>query len=250
MQWEKLNPARAAVDEAVAHLEKSVPAGQSLLTLYEIEVDRDIEAALRTHEKLFQQIPKASGSADEQRKVPDYLAGMRQTLADAAARIPKLRSTALPEDLQNDLSRIDRQYLTRLKGLDGKDRRQYQGMPRCSRPWAGNSPRAGRARRPPWTRSAVRRGGRPADQRVGRGALPRCPPRPRWSATVCNRCALGKTLAEWAAAPAVRPGGRRAGGRADGRRGVHRAGARAAATPAAGSPAQVPGHRDGQAAGG
>ncbi|HEY7115711.1 MAG TPA: type VI secretion protein IcmF/TssM N-terminal domain-containing protein [Tepidisphaeraceae bacterium] len=124
-QLEKFNQSAANVDQAVAKLEKSVPAGQSLLALYEIEVDRDIEAALRNHEKLIQQIPKPAAPGAEN-KTPDYLLALRQSLSDALARIPKLRTVALPEDLQNDLSRIDRQYLTRLKGLDGKERRQYQ----------------------------------------------------------------------------------------------------------------------------
>jgi hypothetical protein len=111
------------VDTAIARVEKSVAVGQSLLVLYQIEVDRDTDAAQRTHEKLIQQIPKASTG---QARTPDYLLTLRESLSASKAQIPKLSGASLPDELQNELSQVDRMYLPRVKGLDGAQHRQYQ----------------------------------------------------------------------------------------------------------------------------
>jgi hypothetical protein len=131
-QLANLQSARTVADAALAKLEKDTAAGKSLLALYQIEVDRDIEAATRAHERLTQLIPR-SAPASSDAKVPDHLLKIRQRLVEESAKFPKMRNTALPEDLQNDLSRIDRLYLSTVKAADGRDQRTFD---RCAQIYA------------------------------------------------------------------------------------------------------------------
>jgi hypothetical protein len=125
---------------------------------------------------------------------------MRQNLADAAAKIPKLRSAALPEDLQNDLSRIDRQYLTRLKGLDAKERRQYQVHAQVFEAVGRQLAPARPGTAPSLDTFQASAGA--VDRQTGE-LVARITALPPEGAVVGDRlqqvCALGKTLAEWAA---------------------------------------------------
>ncbi|HEY8750583.1 MAG TPA: type VI secretion protein IcmF/TssM N-terminal domain-containing protein [Tepidisphaeraceae bacterium] len=118
-----LQSARGTADNALANLEKDAATGKSLLAMYQIEVDRDIEAAMRAHERLIQTIPRATPGSEV--KVPQHLSTLRQQLVGESATFPKMRNIAMPDDLQNDLSRIDRIYLATVKGNDGKEQRAY-----------------------------------------------------------------------------------------------------------------------------
>jgi hypothetical protein len=131
-QLAQLQSARGTADAALAKLEKDTAAGKSLLALYQIEVDRDIEAAMRAHERLMQLVPRTAPAGSEA-KVPQHLLTLRQRLIDESAKFPRMRSSALPEDLQNDLSRIDRLYLSTVKAADGRDQRTFD---RCAQIYA------------------------------------------------------------------------------------------------------------------
>jgi hypothetical protein len=144
-QLTALQTARGAADAALARVDKDSTAGKSLLAMYQIEVDRDIEAARRAHEQLFRMIPKP-GSSGEDSKVPEHLATLRLRLVRQTEMFPKLRNTALPEDLQNDLSRIDRRYLSTVKGADGREQRAFD---RCAQIYSRAKDQLDGADRPP-----------------------------------------------------------------------------------------------------
>jgi hypothetical protein len=127
-----LQSARGSADVALANLEKDAAAGKSLLAMYQIEVDRDIEAAMRAHDRLKQMIP-SSAPAGGDVKVPGHLISLRQRLVEQSESFQKMRSIALPDDLQNDLSRIDRLYLSTVKGPDGREQRAFD---RCAQIYA------------------------------------------------------------------------------------------------------------------
>lgn len=122
-QWlEQLDEVRKSRDDAnnaIEKLEQYTPAGWSLLAVYEIELDRDIEAASRNYEELLAQIVKSANT-------PAQLLAMRESLASAAQKLPQFRGSSLSSELQNHLSRFDRIYLSPMKGPDGKEYRRYQ----------------------------------------------------------------------------------------------------------------------------
>ncbi|HSI36524.1 MAG TPA: type VI secretion protein IcmF/TssM N-terminal domain-containing protein, partial [Tepidisphaeraceae bacterium] len=119
------------VDAALAAQEKSMAAGQSLLALYEIMVDRELGSAERAYERLTQQIPDGrapigQNNAPAPVTVPPALVALRAALGEAARQVPGLRGAALSEDVQNALARADRLHLRFAAGLDGKEHREYQ----------------------------------------------------------------------------------------------------------------------------
>ena len=86
-QLVELQSTRGTADAALGKLEKDTAAGKSLLALYQIEVDRDIEAATRAHERLTQLIPRTA-PANSETKVPDHLLKIRQLLVEESAKFP------------------------------------------------------------------------------------------------------------------------------------------------------------------
>jgi len=106
-------------------------AGQSLLALYEIMVDRELGSAERAYERLTQQIPDGRAPTGQNNApapvtVPPALVALRAALGEAARQVPGLRGAALSEDVQNALARADRLHLRFATGLDGKEHREYQ----------------------------------------------------------------------------------------------------------------------------